>query len=845
MTFYVSAPLIAFFIDVALIFLVLRSNFRARINRICALFLLTMAIWTFSIFGMRSTPNLESSLWWDRSALFTAPLMAILFYHLTLELAHIKPRKWLLPTAYGVSITLSCLALTPLLIIDMQLKPSGYAPTYSILLPFFFSWAYAFVFFAIITLVRFYKASSDYNERRQAILIITGAVLSLLCGAIDIFRSFGLKVPPMLIIGNIVFGCLVTVAILRYRFLNIPQVIRKTLTYALASGLAAGIYVILIFLTNRFFKLGEISLAFNVILILAIAIALRPVLASMQKMVDKRFYRERYNQLSALKQFSKKTHDVTDLDRLSSSLVGLTKQALRSHSVWLLMPRGRKGDFTLAAGTAPAPPTSRAGFRANGPIVRSLRTEAEFLSRKHIHINPKLQALSAGEIETVNQLDAELLVALRRANDLAGILVLSPKVSGEAYSQDDESVLTVVSQQVSTALDNARLYNEVQEALRELQKTQDRLLQTERLRAVGEVAAGVGHDLRNLLTVALGRAQLALERVQDNGKLKHDLQVIEQAALDGAEVVNRLQSFTKVGGNLSFNLVDMNRLLLDALQMVKPRLSQQREMANMTTDVIVNLGEAELVKGKPSELREMLTNILVNAIEAMPRGGKLTITSRQENDSVVISIEDTGVGIASKARKRIFEPFYTTKGHQGVGLGLSIAYSVAKRHGGDIRMSSKLGKGSTFTIRLPITKQRRMRQAVSGKARRITRRKTAALIIDDDKVVGEVLSEVLESGGYSVDLATSGKEGLALAQRKDYAVVITDLGMPGMSGRDVARAINTVKPATPIFLITGWDVELRPAELIEWGVTGVITKPFTRSNILAQIKRTIWGGRSL
>jgi len=793
-----------------------------------------MGLWGLAIFAMRSSSDLESALVWDRAVIAIGPWTSVFFYHFTLLFTGANPRKWLIYGAYSLCALFSVLAPTDLVFSGMQAAAYGYAPIWGVLVFPIVLTVYLFMILGLSNLVRFYRTNPD--ERNRTAFIVAGVAFALLGSVGDLLHSFGLPIPPFGIIGNILFGCLATVAILKYQFLDIHIVIRKGLAYTLLSGLVAGIYVLTVFLISSVLHWQEIGLAFVVVVILAIAIALQPMLHRAQKIVDRWFYRDRYNQLRALEEFSQQNHDVTNLDQLSSSLVGLVKLALRSRSVCLLMPRSGEGNFTLAASTGLAAPLPQASLRRNSPVIRWLRTQNGYLSHKDMEIIPKLQALSAKDRDILNQLGMELFVPLKTAHDLAGILLLGRKLSGETYSSDDKRVLMVVSRQVSAALDNARLYKEVQEALRELRKTQDQLLRTERLRAVGEVAAGVGHDLRNLLTVALCRAQLALERVQHNGKLKHDLQVIEQAALDGAQVVNRLQSFTKVGSDLSFDLVDMNRLLLDALQMVEPRLSQQREMEDMTTDVIVNLSEAEPVKGKPSELREMLTNILNNAIEAMPRGGRLTITSRQENDSVVISIEDTGVGIASKVSKRIFEPFYTTKGPQGVGLGLSIAYGVAKRHGGDIRLSSKLGKGSTFTIRLPVTKQRRARQAVSGKAHSVTR-KTAALIIDDDKAVGEVLSEILESDGYNVDLASSGEEGLALAQQKVYAVVITDLGMPGMSGRDVARAVNTLKPAIPIFLITGWDVELQPAELTDWGVTGVITKPFTKTNVLAQIKR--------
>ncbi len=835
MSFYYLTPLVAFTFNLILALLVLQKDWKNPLYRILFLFLISVACWSFAIYAMRSSPDIEVALWRERFVLASVPLVGLFYYHFASLITDRKPKKGLLLGVYALSFLFTITALMGLQLQGMEEKYYGFAPVLTPLNLLLLLWTYSLVGTGLFLAIRTYRSSQSRGRRRQFAYIIVGTCIFFVGTLTDVAPSFGFRSYPLGTLTSAIFCLLCAISIARYNLLGLP-IVRKGLAYTLVSGLVAGIYVVVILLISAVFRLTEISLGVSVVVVLIIAIILQPVLRWSQKAVDRWFYRERYNQLKALEEFSSRNHFITNIEQESSSLVNLIQMALQSSGVHLLMPRGRRRDFFLVATTDPKTKSSAPRLGANVPIVRWLKNEAGFLFRKDIEVITRLQGVTAKDKHTLDELGAEFLVPLETANDLVGILLLGPKLSGEEYSQDDNRVLTLVSRQVSVALENARLYKEAREALRELQKTQDRLLRTERLRAVGEVAAGVGHDLRNLLTVVVGRAELALERVQHNGKLKRDLKVIEQAALDGAEVVNRLQSFTKVGGDLSFDLVDMNRLLLDALQMVEPRLSQQREMEDMTTDVIVNLGEAEPVKGKPSELREMLTNILVNAIEAMPRGGKLTITSRQENDSVVISIEDTGVGIASKVRKRIFESFYTTKGPQGVGLGLSIAHGVVKSHGGDIRLSSKLGKGSTFTVRLPVSKQRRARQAVSGKAHSVTR-KTAALIIDNNKAVREVLSEILESDGYNVDAAGSGKKGLAFAERKDYAVVMVDLGMPDMSGRDVAKAVNTMKPATPIFLVTGWDVELQPAELIDWGVTGVITKPFTKTNVLAQIKR--------
>jgi signal transduction histidine kinase/CheY-like chemotaxis protein len=827
---------LAFVLANILAFLVLLRDHRNPIHQNFALLLIFGGFWDFAIFGMRASPDLSHALAWEKAVLIAISVTAVFLYRFSFAYRHIRLNKVRHLAICLFPILVAIFTPMGLVVSDMQLKSYGYAPVPG---PLFYPVAIFFYFISMLALgnlISSYKAATSNREKTWVSYIIIGLSCSLIGGVADVLPIFGLPSYPGAIIGNIIFAILASIAILKYHLLDIHVVIRKSIAYLLISTAVAIPYVGTIFLLTHVLKTKATEPWVYLLLLITTALALQPLWSRIQHLVDRWFYRERYDHLKALERFSQETKDITDLGYLADSLIKLVSQAMRTTKSCLTLLDPKRKHFAVVSsyGLTKHP---KLIFRTNSVLINWLRQHGEFLERRELDVLPQLQGITMKERSIINQVGAQLFIPIQTTRGLIGILVLGPKLSEEDYSEDDVKLLTVASHQIANALDNARLYKEAHETLRELQKTQNQLLRVERLRAIGEVAAGVGHDIRNLLTVTLGRAQLALEKVKDNGKLKHDLRVIEQAALDGAEVVNRLQSFTEVGSDLSFELVDMNRILLDALQMIEPRLSQQREIEDVTTEVIVNLGEAEPVKGKPSEIREMLTNILVNAIEAMPGGGKLTLTSRQENDSVVITIEDTGVGIASKVRKGIFEPFYTTKGPQGVGLGLSIAYGMAKKHGGDIAVSSEPGKGSTFAIRLPVTKRKGARQAVSGKVRRATKKGAKALIIDDDKAVGEVLSEILESDGYIVDLARSGKKGLALAKQKDYAVVLTDLGMPGMSGRELAKVVNTVKPAIPIFLVTGWDVQLQPAELIDFGITGVITKPFTKTNVLAQIKR--------
>jgi hypothetical protein len=288
MTYYLYIPVVATFIHILLMVLVLRSNINAKINRIVALFLFSMAFWGFAIFNMRASDTIQAAIIWDRVALCTAPFMTMLLYHTSLELSRLRKPRLILPLSYITFFIFACVAITtPLLVSDMRLEPYGYAPSYGILSGFLFVWIYIYIILSLITLIRFYRFTDRREERRQVILIITGIILSLSGGFADVLRSFGLVIPPLSMISNILFGCLVAIAILKYRFLDLTGLLRKGLVYTLASGFAAAIYVLFILLLGRVFKIDQVSVLINVVILLVIAIALQPVFRFMQRVVDK------------------------------------------------------------------------------------------------------------------------------------------------------------------------------------------------------------------------------------------------------------------------------------------------------------------------------------------------------------------------------------------------------------------------------------------------------------------------------------------------------------------------------------------------------------------------------
>jgi GAF domain-containing protein/CheY-like chemotaxis protein len=423
-------------------------------------------------------------------------------------------------------------------------------------------------------------------------------------------------------------------------------------------------------------------------------------------------------------------------------------------------------------------------------------------------------------------------VPMKAGDHVLGALALCTNV--RAYTDADERLLGNVADLAALALRSARLYEERARAFGELSSAQDQLVRTEKLRALGEMASGVAHDFNNLLASILGRSQLLLQRVEEP-RLRKWLQVIERAALDGAQTVRRLQEFTRIRRDQPFVSVDLNQVVRDALEITQSRWRDEPSSRGITIDVRTSLDEISPVGGDPVELREALTNLILNAIDAMPDGGVLSLRTAVVDDGLIeLSVGDTGVGMPESVRQRIFDPFFTTKGAQGTGLGLSITYGILMRHRARVAVESEPGAGTTFrlafepSVALGIAEPVAAIPAPSGAPLR-------CLVVDDEESVGTVLGDVLEMSGHSVAVLTSGADAIERFRSEPFDVVFTDLAMPGLSGWQVARAAKSIAPDVPVFLVTGFGVELSAEERRAHGVDLVLSKPLNIQSILDAI----------
>jgi GAF domain-containing protein/two-component sensor histidine kinase len=274
------------------------------------------------------------------------------------------------------------------------------------------------------------------------------------------------------------------------------------------------------------------------------------------------------------------------------------------------------------------------------------------------------------------------------------------------FAEEQIELVNSIGGHLSVAIKNARLFSDLEGAYKSLKKAQDRLVQTEKLRAWGEMAGGVVHDFNNILTSVLGRAQLLLKKLEREefekpGDLLGGLKSIEESANDGTEILSRIDKFSKAKKETLLSPVDLNQMVEDSLEITQARWQDSAILSGIRIDVKKNLKDIEKVLGNATELREVVTNIIINAVDAMPEGGILSFRTEEDQRFIYLKIGDTGIGMDEDTQKKIFEPFFTTKGDKGTGLGMSVVYNIILRHDGEIRIKSSPGQGSTFIIKLP------------------------------------------------------------------------------------------------------------------------------------------------
>ena len=485
------------------------------------------------------------------------------------------------------------------------------------------------------------------------------------------------------------------------------------------------------------------------------------------------------------------------------------------------------GDLAAVAVSGGGEPAFRGKLvfpRGMGAVGLAVKERRPVISKNHL-ADPQIILTPELRDRMDSTFVAVLAVPLVAKDKVIGSLVVGDRV-GRVYRAEEIRLVQAFADQAAIALENARLFQEAQHALADLKAAQEQLVQGATMRALGELASGTSHHLNNLMAIVLGRVRLLLAG-PESAPLRRPLEVIERAAMDATEVVRRVSRFARMQPLEDWQPLDLRQLASEVLELTRARWQDAAQAQGIRIEAALEGPDLQPVMGNAAALREVLMNLVLNAVEALPNGGKIAVRTFSEGGWVGLAVSDTGVGMSPQVRERALEPFFTTKGPRSTGLGLSESYGILQRHGGKLTVESAEGQGTTVTVHLPVASPS-VSEGTRGEPARLAASALRILVIDDDDEVREVVAEMLAAQGHGVLQASGGREGLALLEAGEKMdLVLTDLGMPGVTGWDVARAVRARWPGLPVGMLTGWGEQIDDATPDRRMVAGVLSKPAT------------------
>jgi signal transduction histidine kinase/CheY-like chemotaxis protein len=546
-------------------------------------------------------------------------------------------------------------------------------------------------------------------------------------------------------------------------------------------------------------------------------------------------------QVSRLALLQEITHSIGsrhDLLSIFQVVLGSLEEHLPIHFGCICLHESRAGVMTVeCVGPASGELAQRMGLGTGTVIPVGQNGLYRALHGTLIH-EPDLRAASSPFPQRFLQAELHSLVLAPLAveSSVFGVLVAARR-DANSFSSTDCEFLKQLSEHVALASHQAQLYGALQQAYDDLRQSQQTVLQNERLRALGQMASGIAHDINNAISPVSLYTELLLQQerqLSEQGRAR--LGTMQRAIEDVAGTIERMREFYRPRESVRlFGKVDVHAAIDQVVELTKPRWQALPQERGIFIDLRRHFAPGKLaISGDEVELRDALTNLVFNAVDAMPEGGTLTISTgtRRLGDAppgVYIEVIDTGVGMDEETRRRCMEPFFTTKGERGTGLGLASVFGMLRRHDADFEIESAPGKGTTVRMLFPAVADQATPAAGYAPAQAI-RKNLRILVVDDDPVLTRSLQDALETDGHRLELASGGQAGIdafhrALKYNRAFDVVITDLGMPRVDGRKVAEAIKAASPKTPVVMLTGWGQRLIDENEVPPNIDRMLSKP--------------------
>lgn len=492
---------------------------------------------------------------------------------------------------------------------------------------------------------------------------------------------------------------------------------------------------------------------------------------------------------------------------------------------------------------------AKLGFQVDRPLQIVGRYLKKVLQGGWVYL-PDLSAADSTlgqRMSEFGQIESLVITPLLRGEQVFGLIACGRR-GKSSFTNEETAFLLQLSEHVALALDQAELFAELKLSNQNLRRTQKLVLQQERLRALAEMAGGIAHDINNAISpVALYTEALLTTEPGLSDRALRQLKTIQLAIDDVANTVTRMGKFARNSASDDLVVAELNQICLDAIELTRARWENISRKNGLSIEV-----KPFLADGLPSipivesEMREVVTNLIFNAIDALPNGGEITVSTALINEggssNLILSVADNGTGMSAETVQRCIEPFYTTKGERGTGLGLSMVYGIVQRMNGELRIHSREGQGSKVDLVFPVLEENSFSPASTITETSVDSAfDIRVLLVDDDSRVLTACSDVLVSKGYLVDAVSSGESALRELRSglKKFDLLITDFGMPEMDGRELAKQVKISHPNLPVVMLTGWGKQMSLEDETLVDIDGLLSKPLKLKELASLVSQLV------
>ncbi|MGD0946657.1 MAG: ATP-binding protein [Candidatus Binatia bacterium] len=691
MKYHWLVPLISAVLNLLLGVLVLARDRRARLNQVFVLMGVALALWNLNNFVFYAIPDPSRALWWGSILRPGTILVPATVLHLALTLAGTPKSlsRWLLGCSYSVSAGLIVANALGLLVSGARHYAWGLYPVGTRLYGVFIAAAVIQCTLALGVLIHHYHTTTSPRRKLQVrFWLLAAAVLPT--GLTNFLPIFGVPIYPLGHFGSALYAAIIAYAIARHRLMDIDVVVSKGVAYAAVACILIGpAFALMVWLQRLAFGHVQPDFSFAVLLMFVAIAVLFPVLRiQAQSRIQQTFFREKSEYRTALGSFARSIVRILEHEKLIREIASTLSYTLHVSrvGVWLRDDMRQTYSVRYQLGENSA----QAEFAESDEFVRSLAHSREVVLREELVAGTDVAARTAVS-ELCRRNGWEVCIPLILGEKLLGFIGLGGKRNLEAFSAEDLDLLETLAAEASVALENARLYEE-------LKKSQDIIRRADRLSALGTLAAGIAHEVRNPLVSIQTFFQLAPQRLHDQEFFTTFLGMTANEVKRISDLITELLSFAR-SSTPSLAAVNLNELVERVATLLEPEA--RKHNLTLTRALSANV---PLVNADGDQIKQVLINLVLNAIQATRPGGVVAISTRcvdhQNGAFGQIEIQDTGVGIPPDQLEHIFDPFFTTKG-KGTGLGLAIAHQIVSEHGGSITVDSREGHGSSFCVNLP------------------------------------------------------------------------------------------------------------------------------------------------